>query len=141
MAKFSAVVACSTFCVLASFSLFIPTSLSAQSGNQVRRPKVVALDAGDRDYLAVLSGPPETVSMKSGLVALNPGQSVGKHSTGSHEELLVVLAGKGVMLFKDGSSIAVEENHAVYCPPLTEHDVKNTGTSPLRYVYVVADAK
>jgi mannose-6-phosphate isomerase-like protein (cupin superfamily) len=29
----------------------------------------------------------------------------------------------------------------VYCPPQTEHDVKNTGTGVLRYVHVVADAK
>lgn len=103
--------------------------------------KVVALDAGGKGYLQVLGGPPDSVTMKSGLEALAPGQSVGKHSTGQHEELLVILEGKGEMIFKDGSTLPVEANHALYCPPETEHDVSNTGTGILRYVYVVASIK
>ena len=105
------------------------------------KAKVVALDAGGKDYLQVLRGPPETASMKSGLVILQPDHSVGKHTTGHHEEVLVVLEGQGIMMFKGGSNVPVEANHAVYCPPETEHDVKNTGSSPLRYVYIVADAR
>jgi mannose-6-phosphate isomerase-like protein (cupin superfamily) len=38
------------------------------------------------------------------------------------------------MIFKNKPSLPVEASHAVYCPPQTEHDVKNTGTSVLRYV-------
>jgi len=79
--------------------------------------------------------------MESGLVVLAPNHSVGKHSTKAHEELLIVLEGEGEMLFANGSKLPVKANSAVYCPPQTEHDVKNTGTSTLRYVYVVADAK
>ncbi len=80
--------------------------------------------------------------MKSGLVVLTPGKSVGKHSTGQHEEVLVVLEGKGEMSLKDGSKLDVEaEPYALYCPPETEHDVTNTGSSVLRYVYVVASTK
>ena len=79
--------------------------------------------------------------MKSGLEVLAPNQSVGKHSTGQHEELLVVLEGRGVMTFKDGSKLDVQANHALYCPPETEHNVTNTGSGVLRYVYVVASTK
>ena len=75
----------------------------------------------------------------SGLLA--PGKSVGKHTTGQHEELLVILEGKGETSFADGSKLPVEAAHALYCPPETEHDVTNTGTGTLRYVYVVAAAK
>ncbi|MGA3213115.1 MAG: hypothetical protein ABSD20_17565 [Terriglobales bacterium] len=62
------------------------------------------------------------------------------------KDYLSVLGGppesvKGEMVFKDRPSLPVEANHAIYCPPQTEHDVKNTGTRMLRYVYVVADAK
>lgn len=103
--------------------------------------KVIPLDSAGRDYLQVLGGPPESVTMKSGLVILAPGKSVGKHSTGAHEELLVILAGHGEMIFKDGSTLDVQANHALYCPPETEHDVKNTGTETLRYVYIVAATK
>ena len=103
--------------------------------------KVVKLDDKGKDYLRILGGPPETVTMKSGLVVLAPGKSVGKHTTGQHEELLVILEGKGEMSFADGSKLPVEAAHALYCPPETEHDVTNTGTGALRYVYVVAAAK
>jgi mannose-6-phosphate isomerase-like protein (cupin superfamily) len=102
---------------------------------------VVELDSRGKDYLQVLRGPPESVTMKSGLEVLAPNKSVGKHSTGQHEELLVVLEGQGEMSFKDGSKLDVKANHAIYCPPETEHNVTNTGGSVLRYVYVVASTK
>ncbi len=89
----------------------------------------------------MLAGPPESVTMKSGLEVLTPNKSVGKHSAGQHEELLVVLEGQGEMSFKDGSKLDVKANHAIYCPPETEHNVTNTGRSVLRYVYVVASTK
>jgi mannose-6-phosphate isomerase-like protein (cupin superfamily) len=102
---------------------------------------VVELDSAGKDFLSVLAGPPESVTMKSGLVVLAPNKSVGKHSTGQHEELLVVLEGQGEMSFKDGSKLEVKANHALYCPPQTEHNVTNTGRGMLRYVYVVASVK
>jgi mannose-6-phosphate isomerase-like protein (cupin superfamily) len=114
--------------------------ISANSQDKPR-PKVVELDSAGKDFLPVLAGPPESITMKSGLVVLAPNKSVGKHSTGQHEELLVVLEGQGEMSFKDGSKLEVKANHALYCPPETEHNVTNTGRSVLRYVYVVASTK
>lgn len=115
--------------------------IAAKPQEQTLRPKVVKLDSAGKDYLRVLGGPPESVTMKSELVVLAPGKSVGKHSTGQHEELLVVLEGQGEMTFKDGSKLDVKANYALYCPPETEHNVTNTGTAVLRYVYVVASTK
>lgn len=100
--------------------------------------KVVALEKSDNGILPILTGPPETVTMKSGYVVLEPNQSVGKHSTEHHEEILIVLEGRGEMLFHDGSKVDLKAHTALYCPPETEHDVKNTGAETLRYVYVVA---
>jgi mannose-6-phosphate isomerase-like protein (cupin superfamily) len=111
-----------------------------QMGPQHPRAKVVALDSSAKE-LRVLDGPPENVSLKSGYIVLHSGESVGKHSTGHHEELLVVLEGAGEMLFKDGSKLPVRANTAVYCPPETEHDVMNSGSPVLRYVYVVAEVR
>jgi mannose-6-phosphate isomerase-like protein (cupin superfamily) len=105
------------------------------------QPKIVALDKSDNGILPILTGPPETVTMKSGFVVLEPGRSVGTHSTLNHEEILIVLAGQGEMLFHDGSTLPLKARTALYCPPATEHDVKNTGATTLRYIYVVADAK
>jgi mannose-6-phosphate isomerase-like protein (cupin superfamily) len=117
------------------------TAFWAQVPSSNLSAKVIALDVHGGDYLQLLGGAPESVTMRSGLVILAPQHSVGKHSTGQNEEILIVLAGKGEMMFKDKPSLPVEANHAVYCPPQTEHDVKNTGTEELRYVYVVAAAK
>ena len=113
-------------------------SVSSITGQTKPHAKIIPLDNTGKQEAPLLTGPPETVTMRSGLVALEPGKSVGKHSTGKHEELLVVLEGQGRMTFADGSALPVEAGHAVYCPPATEHNVTNTGSGLLRYVYVVA---
>jgi len=59
----------------------------------------------------------------------------------NHEEELVILEGQGEMVFHDGSKLELKAPMALYCPPQTEHDVKNTGNSALRYVYIVANAE
>ena len=119
---------------------FLPFFAAAQSPGTLH-PRVIALDSAGNVELPILTGPPETVTMRSGLIALTAGKSVGKHTTGSHEELLIVLAGRGEMTFANGAVLPVEAGHAVYCPPETEHNVTNTGSALLRYVYVVASAQ
>ncbi len=104
-------------------------------------PRVIHLDAAGTDYLPVLGGHPESVSMRSGLVILSPGSSVGVHNTGDHEELIIVFEGQGDLQISGQDSLAISAGVAAYCPPDTEHDVVNTGASPLRYIYVVARTK
>lgn len=116
-------------------------SCVAQGGSSTRIAKVIPLESSGSDVTPVLSGPPESVKMRSGFVVLAPGKAVGKHSTEENEELLIVFAGKGEMTFKDGSKLPVRANTTLYCPPHTEHNVTNTGTELLRYVYVVASTK
>jgi len=102
--------------------------------------RVIEMDACGKNYLPILAGPPETYSMRSGMVVLAPRQAVGRHSTKQFEELLIILAGRGEMVFGDGRKLALQSGQALYCPPQTEHDVFNNGTGALRYVYVVARA-
>ena len=118
-----------------------PGVLAGESPRQAPVAKVIRLDTGGKDYLPLLSGPPETATMRSGLVVLAPGKAVGKHSTGKHEEILVVLEGAGEMQITGEPSLPVVAGTAVYCPPRREHDVLNTGKTELRYVYVVARAQ
>jgi mannose-6-phosphate isomerase-like protein (cupin superfamily) len=105
------------------------------------KPKIVALDRAATHYLRVLGGPPESVTMHSGYVVLQPEKTVGRHNTGSYEEMVIILNGEGEMLFGDGSLLRLKQYIVAYCPPDTEHDVRNTGKKPLRYVYVVAKAR
>jgi mannose-6-phosphate isomerase-like protein (cupin superfamily) len=127
------------FCALAWIFL-VSIALCQETQRVEPQAKVITLQSHGQDVTPVLSGPPETVAMRSGLVVLAPGKSVGKHSTQKNEELLVILDGEGEMIFSSGSKLALKANEALYCPPETEHNVTNTGTRPLRYVYVVARA-
>ncbi len=108
--------------------------------NQLQ-PKVIQLDPGDQSYFKLLSGPPETRSIKSGLVTLSPGKSIGLHSTQSNEEVIVPLAGCGELRLTDHATIELKTGLIAYVPPHSEHDVLNTGTIDLRYIFIVAKAQ
>lgn len=49
----------------------------------------------------------------------------------------MVLDGAGMMLSEDGGETPIAPDRFCYRPPHTAHDVRNTGTTLLRYVYVV----
>jgi len=104
-------------------------------------PKLITLDHLSPDSAQILNGPPETVTMRSGYMILAPSKSVGRHSTKDYEEAIVVLSGTGEMKIIGGSILELRPYCVAYCPPRTEHDVKNIGTDTLRYVYIVARAK
>ena len=53
------------------------------------KPRVMRLDMTGTDYQAILGGPSESVTMRSGLVQLSAGASVGEQSTEGYEELIV----------------------------------------------------
>ncbi len=94
----------------------------------------------DAEYQRLLDGEPQTRGMRSGRVYLKPGQSCGQHSTKEHEEMLVFLCGQGTLLIGERDQFAVGQGKVSYIPPNTVHDVKNTGTKPLIYLYCVAPA-
>ncbi len=76
--------------------------------------------------------------MRSGFVRLKPGQSVGLHSTREQEEALVVLQGHGQAEVEGRDALPISARMLVYIPPRSRHNVTNTGTETLEYVYVVA---
>lgn len=88
----------------------------------------------------LLAGEPQTCGMRSGKVYLAPGKSCGRHSTKDREELLVFLAGTGELLIGENDRHQVGWGKIAYIAPETAHDVSNTGSEPLIYVYCVAPA-
>lgn len=121
--------------------LFAPLTFGQRQAPNKPVPKLIKLDPKGQDYLRVLAGPPETSTMRSGLVTLAPMKSVGKHSTEEFEELVIILDGQAEMKITGGGTLRLAKGFAAYCPPRTEHDVLNVGTDTLRYIYVVAEAK
>jgi quercetin dioxygenase-like cupin family protein len=88
----------------------------------------------------LLKGAPQTSGMRGGSVKLKPGESVGWHSTGQNEEALVILKGKGSATIEGQPDVRLEEKMLAYIPPGTRHNVTNTGTDILEYVWIVAPA-
>ena len=87
---------------------------------------------------ALLKGTPQTAGMRSGFVRLKPGESVGAHSTDDHEEALVILQGQGKAEVEGRDAVTVSTRRLIYIPPHARHNVTNTGSEMLEYVYVVA---
>jgi len=86
----------------------------------------------------LLDGRPQTHGMRSGRVYLEPGKSCGQHSTKNHEEVLVFLSGRGILMIGEETELPVGQGKISYIPPNTVHNVKSTGDEPLIYIYCVA---
>lgn len=115
--------------------------IQAQVSDTIRtnpQPKSILLDLNSPAYQEIADGPPTTIGMYSGLVTIKPGETVGHHNTENYEEMLVVLSGEGEMIFEEGLPLILKYGMVAYCPPHTEHDVKNIGTIPLKYIYVAS---
>ena len=92
-------------------------------------------------YCMLLQGTPQTAGMRSGLVRLKAGESIWEHTTGKNEESLVVLRGQGEARIEGHPPIPFTAPALVYIPSASRHNVVNTGSDLLEYVYVVAPAQ
>ena len=100
---------------------------------------VVALN-DETGYQRLIPGAPTTHGMKSGRVYLHPGESCGVHSTEDKEEQLVFLSGNGTAIIGE-EEMGVGVGQVCYIPPQTKHNILNTSTNPLIYIFCVAPAK
>lgn len=112
---------------------------TANAAVEANRPFVFVLPADAPPYTMIM-GPPRTVTMRSGLVTLAPGKDVGRHSTEKNEEMLVILEGQGEVELEGFGRLKIVAGRTAYVPPKTRHNVFNTGTGPLKYIFIVARA-
>jgi mannose-6-phosphate isomerase-like protein (cupin superfamily) len=112
----------------------------AQKAEPARQTTSFSLECAGGDC-PLLKGVPQTAGMRSGSVKLKAGESVGWHSTGTNEEALVILHGAGTANIEGGTDVALHEKMLAYIPPGTRHNVTNTGTTMLEYVWVVAPTR
>ncbi|MCK4857327.1 MAG: cupin domain-containing protein [candidate division Zixibacteria bacterium] len=105
----------------------------------MREPMVIDLPLEKPDYFEILSKA-NAVRMRSGLVTLQPGEDCGLHSTEDYEEMIVILEGQGEIETEGIGRRRIAKGQVAYNPPETEHNVHNTGTEQLRYIYVVSKA-
>ncbi len=104
------------------------------------KPFVVNLPLESDEYYEILTDS-NAVKMRSGLVTLAPGESVGVHSTEDFEELIIVLKGSGEVETVGEDRVRIARGQAAYNPPHSEHNVHNTGMEPMKYIYIVSKAE
>jgi len=102
-----------------------------------QRRAFVTVINNETAYQRLIPGAPTTFGMKSGRVYLEPGKDCGVHSTENKEEQLVFLRGQGTAEI-GSEKLAVEAGTICYIPPQTEHNIINTGSEPLVYIFFVA---
>ena len=75
--------------------------LAAAAQPQPTKPQPLVIQLGPENASRdLLTGVPQTAGVRSGFVRLQPGETVGWHTTGQHEETLVILRGKGAALIE-----------------------------------------
>ena len=89
------------------------------------------------EYQRLLAGSPQTHGIKVGRVHLTPGSDCGLHNTENKEEVLVFLTGQGQALIEENDPLEIGQGKIAYIPPNTNHNIKNTGTEPLIYIFCV----
>jgi mannose-6-phosphate isomerase-like protein (cupin superfamily) len=123
--------------VLALICVAVGFGVIAAQERAKREPMTFALDCAGGDC-PLLKGAPQTSGMRGGSVKLKPGESVGWHSTSANEEALVILHGSGVANIEGHPDVPLTERMLAYIPPATRHNVTNSGSQILEYVWVVA---
>jgi quercetin dioxygenase-like cupin family protein len=114
--------------------LILAPQISSQEAK--KRPLKMALECSSIDC-PLLQGAPQTAGIRSGFVRLKPWEAVGWHTTGEHEETLVILRGSGEAQIEGQKPMEIASRMMIYIPPGTRHNVQNTGRELLEYVYVV----
>lgn len=96
---------------------------------------------GHGKFQRLLERGAQSTNLKSGSVTLAPGKSVGSHVTEGKEELLIILKGQAEVTVEGYRTIRARRFSAIYIPDEVRHDVRNSGTAVLHYVYVVTPVR
>ena len=105
--------------------------------NQSASFKIIPLE-GTKKYTHLLKEGIDALRLKSGYVILQPGESVGEHSTKNKEEIIIILEGEAEVRVEGHTPSMVKGQNAIYVPPQTIHNIKNIGKDQLKYVFTVA---
>ena len=106
----------------------------------MKEAKLVKLRSKEK-YQRLISKDLGSLGLKSGHVTLKPGENIGEHSTNEREEIIVILRGEGEAIIDKNKIFTIKANHALYIPPETGHDIKNSGDEDLEYVFVTSKAQ
>ena len=104
-----------------------------------RKAMLIKLESSEK-YQRLLNKDSGSFGIKSGHVILKPGENIGEHTTAEREELIIVLKGSGEAIVDRETILKIESNSVLYIPPKTKHDIKNTGSGILEYIFITSPA-
>jgi oxalate decarboxylase/phosphoglucose isomerase-like protein (cupin superfamily) len=108
------------------------------ANNEIRVvPFMGSLPDDNTKYFPILNNKQNCLKLHSGMVRLQPGESVGEHSTEDHEELIIVMSGSGELEVEGLGRREIAAGQIAYNPPNTKHNIINTGNESMRYIYIV----
>lgn len=71
-----------------------------------------------------------------GTANVHPGGGVPEHAHET-EETYIILSGTGEMII-DGEPVPIKSDDVIYLPPMQRHELKNTGDTEMRTIFVYA---
>jgi mannose-6-phosphate isomerase-like protein (cupin superfamily) len=107
----------------------------ANDSASIKLIRIVNLPSTDTNYVSVLE-PPLSRKLHSGFVSLARGRAGEEHSTEAYEEMIVILSGQAV-LHSGNTDDTLTTGRVAYIAPHTKHQMRNSGTTPLKYLYIV----
>jgi mannose-6-phosphate isomerase-like protein (cupin superfamily) len=84
--------------------------------------RFVSPDTGSEEFMA-------------GITVFEPGESSSYHVHPESEEINLVLSGSGIVV-SDGEEVPFGQGHAMWVPKGVHHQHQNTGSEPLRLMWV-----
>ncbi len=102
----------------------------------MKKIKTFAIKLKGKKRFTRLLGDSSKKGLRAGLVVLKSKESIGEHKTERKEEVIVILNGSAAIYYGKNKKIKAPQNTFVYIPPETLHNVKNSGSKSLRYLYV-----
>ena len=87
-------------------------------------------------FLRLIGDSTKVKGLRSGLVTLRSGESIGEHVTTNKEEAIIILKGLATVCFGKNKKLKAKSNSLVFIPPETVHNVMNFGSKILQYVYI-----
>lgn len=123
--------------LILSISLFkVGCSRKHETLKKFSEPKVIHYNPYTSKYQPILDGETDSVGFYSGIVTIEPNKYGETHSTEIYEEIIVVFEGEGKIKINETGELNIKFGKVAYIPPNTKHQVFNTGTKNLKYIYI-----
>ncbi len=124
--------------------IMLPLMIFAQQNKEKKIhpiPKIISYNPESKQYQPLLEGEKDSAVFYSGVVTLLPDSAGKVHSTKNYEEMIIPLKGKGIVKFNKHQARSLTYGQIALIPPLTEHQIVNTGKDVLKYIYVATKVK